>query len=148
VTANRVAAAAVLAVAAVLFALTFGFEKLPAGLAGGFGAEAFPRLVLGVIAGLAILLLAAPPASATPEPIRPIVYYSAASLLVFMALIPLAGMLGAMFVFQLGLAYLWGERRHLLILAVAAATTGALWAVFVRGFGIQLPQGMLAGVLS
>ena len=42
------AAGAVIAVAAVLFALTFGFEKLPAGLVGGFGAEAFPRLVLGV----------------------------------------------------------------------------------------------------
>lgn len=140
--ANRLAAAAVIAVAAVLFALTFGFEKLPEGLAGGFGAEAFPRLVLGVITALAVVLLVAPPASAPPEPIRPIVYYSAASLLAFMALIPLAGMLAAMFLFQLGLAYLWGERRHWLVLAVAALTTAVLWAVFVRGFGIQLPKGV------
>jgi hypothetical protein len=56
VSVNRIAAAAVIAVAAVLFALTFGFEKMPEGLSGGFGAEAFPRLVLGVIAGLAVLL--------------------------------------------------------------------------------------------
>ena len=142
--ANRIAAAAVIAVAAVLFALTFGFEKLPEGLAGGFGAEAFPRLVLGLIAALALLLLARPPASAPPEPIRPNVYATAGSLLGFMALIPLAGMLPAMFLFQLGLAYLWGERRHLLILSIAAVTTGLLWAVFVRGFGIQLPKGVFA----
>ncbi len=56
-----------IAVAAMLFALTFGFEKLPAGLVGGFGAEAFPRLVLGVVAGLALLLFIAPPASEPPR---------------------------------------------------------------------------------
>lgn len=142
--ANRIAAAAVLVAAAVLFALTFGFEELPAGLAGGFGAEAFPRLVLGVIAALALVLFAAPPMSAPRERIAPVAYYTAGSLLVFMAAVPLAGMLPAMFLFQLGLAYLWGERRHLLVLGVAAVTTGLVWAVFVRGFGIQLPKGVFS----
>ena len=140
--ANRVAAAAVIIVAAVLFALTFGFEKLPAGLAGGFGAEAFPRLVLGVIAVLGVLLFSAAPASEPRAPIPRMVYFTAAALLAFMALVPLAGMLAAMFLFQLGLAYLWGERRHLLVFVVAALTTASLWAVFVRGFGIPLPKGV------
>jgi putative tricarboxylic transport membrane protein len=144
VSANRIAAAAVIAVAAALFALTFGFEKLPAGLVGGFGAEAFPRLVLGVIAALALLLLIAPPASEPPERIPRMVYFTGASLLAFMALVPLAGMLPVMFLFQLGLAYLWGERRHLLVFCIAAVTTAILWAVFVRGFGIQLPKGVFA----
>ena len=138
------AAVAVIAVAVVLFALTFGFEKLPAGLAGGFGAEAFPRLVLGVIAALAALLFLAPPMSERPACIPRMVYYTAASLLGFMALVPLAGMLPAMFLFQLGLAYLWGERRHLRAFSIAALTTALLWAVFVRGFGIQLPKGVFA----
>jgi hypothetical protein len=142
VSANRVAAAAVIAVAAVLFALTFGFEKLPAGLAGGFGAEAFPRLVLGVIAGLAVLLFVAGPASEPQTRIPPMVYYTAGSLLAFMALVPVAGMLGAMFVFLLGLGYLWGERRAWLLLVVSAAVMAAIWGVFVRGFAIQLPQGL------
>ena len=139
---NRVAAAAVIAVAAALFALTFGFEKLPAGLVGGFGAEAFPRLVLGVIAGLAVLLSFVRPAGAPQPPMPRMVYSTAGALLGFMALVPLAGMLPAMFLFQLGLAYLWGERRHLLVFSVAALTTASLWAVFVRGFGIQLPKGV------
>jgi putative tricarboxylic transport membrane protein len=137
-----VAAAAVIAVAAVLFALTFGFEKLPAGLAGGFGAEAFPRLVLGVIAGLAVLLFVAGPASEPQTRIPAMVYYTAGSLLAFMALVPGAGMLGAMFVFLLGLGYLWGERRAWLLLVVSAAVMAAIWGVFVRGFAIQLPQGL------
>lgn len=142
--ANRIAAAAVIAVAAVLFALTFGFEKMPAGLSGGFGAEAFPRLVLGVIAGLALLLLIAPPASEPQARIPRMVYFTAASLLLFMALIPLAGMLGAMFLFLVGLGTLWGERRAGLLLLIAALVMAAIWGVFVKGFAIQLPQGLFA----
>lgn len=136
------AAGAVIAVAAVLFALTFGFEKLPAGLVGGFGAEAFPRLVLGVIVGLALLLFIAPPASEPPTRIPRMVYFTAASLLAFMALVPLAGMLGAMFVFLAGLGYLWGERRAWLLLLVSASVLVVVWGVFVKGFAVQLPRGL------
>ena len=139
---NRIAAAAVIAVAAVLFALTFSFERLPAGLAGGFGAEAFPRLVLGVIAGLAVLLFVAGPASAPETRIPAMVYYTAGSLLAFMALVPVVGMLGAMFVFLVGLGYLWGERRAWLLLVVSTAAMVVIWGVFVRGFAVQLPQGL------
>jgi Tripartite tricarboxylate transporter TctB family len=144
VSANRLAAAAVIAVAAVLFALTFGFEKLPAGLVGGFGAEAFPRLVLGVISGLAVLLFAAGPASEPQARIPAMVYYTGASLLAFMALVPLAGMLGTMFVFLLGLGYLWGERRAWLLVLISASVMVVIWGVFVKGFAVQLPQGLLS----
>ena len=139
--ANRVAAAAVIAVVAALFALTFGFEKMPEGLSGGFGAEAFPRLVLGVIAALAVLLFVAGPASEPQARIPAMVYYTAGSLLAFMALVLLAGMLGAMFVFLVGLGYLWGERRAWLLLLVSAAIMAAIWGVFVKVFAIQVPQG-------
>jgi putative tricarboxylic transport membrane protein len=142
VSANRIAAAAVIAVAAALFSLTFGFEKLPAGLAGGFGAEAFPRLVLGVIAGLAVLLSVAGPASEPHTRIPAMVYYTAGSLLVFMALVPLVGMLGAMFLFLLGLGTLWGERRAWLLVLISVLVMAAIWGVFVKGFAVQLPQGL------
>jgi Tripartite tricarboxylate transporter TctB family len=142
VNSNRVAAAAVAAVAAVLFALTFGFEKMPEGLSGGFGAEAFPRLVLGVIAGLAVLLFFDGPASEPQARIPAMVYYTAGSLVAFMALVPIAGMLGAMLVFLVSLGYLWGERRAWLLLLVSAATIAAIWGIFVRGFAIQLPQAL------
>lgn len=131
-----------IAVAAMLFALTFGFEKLPAGLAGGFGAEAFPRLVLGVITGLAVLLFVAGPASEPQARIPAMVYYTAGALLAFMALVALVGMLGAMFLFLVGLGYLWGERRAWLLLLVSALVMAAIWGVFIKGFAVQVPQGL------
>ena len=141
---NRAAAAAVIAIAAALFAATFWFEQMPEGITRGFGAELFPRLVLGTIIALAILL-ALPRTVAEPLPrIPPMVWYSGAALVAFMAVVPVAGMLPSMFLFLLALGYLWGERRHWLLLLNAALLTAIIWAIFVKGFGVQLPKGVLA----
>ena len=143
-TSNRAAAAAVIAIAAVLFAATFWFEEMPEGITRGFGAELFPRMVLGTIIALA-LLLAMTPASDAPLPrIPPMMWYSAATLLAFMALVRVAGMLPAMFVLLIGLGYLWGERRHWLLVVSAILLMAAVWGVFVKGFGVQLPKGLFA----
>jgi len=144
VSSHRVAAATVIAVAAVLFGLTFGFEKMPEGITRGFGAEAFPRLVLGTIVVLAILLSSFSASNDALPRIPATLYYTGAALLLFMALVPLAGMLAAMFLFLLGLGYLWGERRHGLLILNAVLVTAVVWAVFVRGFGVQLPKGVFA----
>lgn len=142
-TSNRAAAAVVVAVAAALFAATFWFEKMPEGITRGFGAELFPRMVLGTIVALA-LLLALTPASDAPLPrIPPMMWYSGASLLAFMAVVPVIGMLPAMFVFLISLGILWGERRHWLLLLSATGLMAAVWGVFVKGFGVQLPRGLL-----
>jgi hypothetical protein len=144
VTSNRTAAAVVVAVAAALFAATFWFEEMPEGITRGFGAELFPRMVLGTIIGLAVLL-ALTPASDAPLPRIPrMVWYSGAALLAFMALVRVGGMLPTMFLFLVGLGILWGERRYLLVLITAALMTAAIWGVFVKGFGVQLPKGLLA----
>lgn len=143
-TSNRAAVAAVIAIAAALFAGTFWFDQMPEGITRGFGAELFPRMVLGTIIALAVLL-AITPASNPPLPrIPPMVWYSGASLLAFMALVPVAGMLPAMLVFLVALGYLWGERRHWLLFLSAILMIAAIWAVFVKGFGVQLPQGVFA----
>lgn len=142
VSTNRLAAGVVVLIAAGLFALTFGFEKMPEGITRGFGAEAFPRLVLGTIIVLACLLALPSPAGEPALPrIPPMVYYTGASLLAFMALVPVIGMLAAMLAFLVGLGYLWGERRHWVLLSSAILLTAAIWAVFVKGFGVQLPKG-------
>lgn len=141
---NRVAATVVVAVAAALFAATFWFEQMPEGITRGFGAELFPRLVLGTIIALAVLL-ALTPASTTPLPRIPrMVWYSGASLLAFMALVPVIGMLPAMFVCLVGVGWLWGERRRLLLTISSVLLTLAIWAVFVKGFGVQLPKGLFS----
>jgi putative tricarboxylic transport membrane protein len=143
VAANRLAAGAVIVIAAALFALTFGFEKMPEGITRGFGAEAFPRLVLGTIIVLAVLLATPAPAGERYARIPAMVYYSGTSLFVFMTLVPLVGMLPAMFLFLIGLGWLWGERRRRVLLSSAILLTAAIWAVFVKGFAVQLPKGLL-----
>jgi hypothetical protein len=144
VTTNRAAAAAVIAIALALFAATFWFEQMPEGITRGFGAELFPRMVLGTIIALGALLALAP-ASNPPLPrIPPMVWYSGASLLTFMALIPVAGMLPAMLLFLVAVGYLWGERRHGVLFLSAILLSAAIWAVFVKGFGVQRPKGVFA----
>jgi hypothetical protein len=143
VNSHRVAAAATAAIAIVLFALTFGFEEMPEGITRGFGAEIFPRLVLGAIVALSVLLFITSPGAPALERIPAMVYYSGAALLVFMVVVPLGGMLPAMFLFLLGLGWLWGERRYWRLGVTAVLFTAAIWAVFVRGFGVQMPKGLL-----
>ena len=138
---HRVAAAATAAIAIVLFALTFGFDEMPVGITRGFGAEVFPRLVLGTIVVLSISLFLTSPTGASLERIPAMVYYSGAALLVFMAVVPLAGMLPAMFLFLLALGRMWGERRAWMLVLCAIVLTALVWAVFVKGFGVQLPKG-------
>ena len=142
-TSNRVAAATVIAIAAALFAVTFWFEKMPEGITRGFGAELFPRLVLGTIIALAALLMFLPLPTAPLPRIAPMVWYSGAALVLFMALVPLLGMLPAMFVFLVAVGWMWGERRIWLLLLTSILLTAAIWGVFVRGFGVQLPKGLL-----
>ena len=141
---HRVAAVAVIAIAVALFGVTFGFESMPEGITRGFGAEVFPRLVLGTIIAMALLLLIGSPAGEPLPPIPAMVWWSGGALLVFMALVPLIGMLPAMFLFLVGVGYLWGERRRLVLLVSAMLLTAVIWAVFVKGFGVQLPRSLLS----
>ena len=141
--ANRIAAGVVIAIAAALFAATFWFEEMPEGITRGFGAEAFPRLILGTIAALAVLLFIQNPQGEPLPRIPAMVYYSAGALLLFMAIVPLAGMLPAMFLLLLGMGWLWGERRPVVLGSSAAIMVIVIWAIFVRGFGVQLPRGLL-----
>lgn len=142
---NRVAALACAAIAAILFLITFQFEEMPAVITRGFGAELFPRLVLGVIMLLCVLLALEPGGEEASDDIRatPMVFVTGASLVGFMALLQFAGMLIAILVFLVGVGWLWGERRTSLLLLVGSSVTAVIWAVFVKGFGVPLPAGSL-----
>jgi hypothetical protein len=146
---DRVAAIACAAIAAALFALTFSFEQMPEGITRGMGAEVFPRLVLSVILLLCLLLALGGRRQQEPETrIPPTVFGTSAVLVAFMALLEVIGMLAAMLLFLPGLGWLWGERRAGHLVLFAALLTAAIWAVFVRGFGIPLPAGMLGRMLG
>jgi Tripartite tricarboxylate transporter TctB family len=141
---NRMAAGACAVLAVALFIVTFGFEEMPESITRGFGAEIFPRLVLGVILVLcALLALAKENDGQQASPIPWKVFGAGALLVGFMGLLKFAGMLAAMVVFLITAGWLWDERRLGLLTLSSVLVTGAIWAVFVKGFGIPLPLGLI-----
>ncbi|HJS33248.1 MAG TPA: tripartite tricarboxylate transporter TctB family protein [Alphaproteobacteria bacterium] len=148
--ADIAAALAISAVCVAAYAATYDFESVPEGIAQGMGPEAFPRLVLLIILGLCGLI--GWQARAKPveggEPVPTMVTHTGFVLVGFMIANELVGMLPASFLFMIGLGWLWGERRLILLVASAGATVVVVWAVFARGFGIPFPAGLLGALWS
>jgi hypothetical protein len=142
---DYVVAFVILAFCAVAYALTLTFDTVPAALAQGMGPAAFPRLILAVIAVLAILLAFASrgQADAEREPVPAIVYGTAAAMLAFMALLWVAGMPVAMAAGIVGMGALWGERRWAILIASGIGLSLSIYFVFTKLFGIPLPRGLL-----
>jgi putative tricarboxylic transport membrane protein len=55
----------------------------------------------------------------------------------------LIGLLPAGFLAIVGFGRLWGERRWPLLAASAAFLCALIYLVFVKGFGIPLPRGLI-----
>ena len=128
-------AAVALAACAAAFALTFRFTTTtPAAMMGGMGAEFFPRLVIGVIAVLAVCVglgIGNPP-SDRPPPVPAVVWITMGVLVAYAALLQVGGMWLTSFALMVGLGRLWGERNLLKLSVVSAALLLVIWAVFVR----------------
>lgn len=147
--ADRRVALAALIFSAIVYGYTYWFDEVPAALMSGLGAELFPRLVLGVLALLAVLLafnIGSPPMD-DPAPIPRDVWVIGAGLLGVMALLWLVGMWPASFAALVGLGMLWGERRWPLLVASAAIQVVVLYLVFVRLLGGTFPKGLLGTLI-
>jgi hypothetical protein len=145
-----VVAAVALCACAVAYGLTYRFTVLPAALVSGMGAEAFPRLVIGVIAFLAVLAafgFGNPPME-TPTPIPPMVWMTCAMLLAFVGAVELFGMWPAAIVFLVALGWLWGERSLWKLAASALALCAVLYGLFVRVLGGNFPKGLITSLWS
>ena len=146
-----VVAGVALAACAAAFALTFRFTATnPAAILGGMGAEFFPRLVLAVIALLAVCILFGignPPMERAP-PIPARVWITAVVLLAFIAALEFAGMWLASFVLMVGLGRMWGEKNWLKLSAAAAGLLAVLYVVFVRVLKGSFPQGIFERLWS
>jgi hypothetical protein len=142
---DRIIALVIVGFSALVWRLTLTFEELPAALVQGMVPAAFPRLVLTVIVGLAIWLAWSARGRADPaqEPVHGMVYLTILAVLVFMAVLKLLGIYGAILFACVGIGRLWGERRWLLLVTIGGGLAVATHLVFVIGFGIPLPQGVI-----
>lgn len=147
--ADRRVALVALIFSAVVYAYTYWFDEVPAALMSGMGAELFPRLVLGLLAFLAVLLafnIGSPPMD-EPAPIPRDLWVIGGGLIGVMALLWLVGMWPASFAALVGLGLLWGERRWPLLMVSAAVQLIALYLVFVRLLGGSFPKGLLGSLI-
>jgi putative tricarboxylic transport membrane protein len=143
-------AVVIVAFCAVVYGVTMTFPHVPAVLAVGMGPEVFPRLLLGTMVVLAgvLTLSARGKADEIREPIPRLVHFTALGFLAFLPLAWIIGLLPAGFIAMVGFGLLWGERRRILLVLSAAFLCVLIYLVFVKGFAIPLPRGLIADWLS
>ena len=147
---DAVVAAVALCGCVVAYWLTYRFAVMPAAMVSGLGAEVFPRLVIGVIAFLAVLAafgIGNPPME-TPAPVPRMVWLTSAVLFAFVGAVQLIGMWPAAFVFLICLGWLWGERSVWKLTASAVVLCAALYGLFVRVLAGNFPKGLIANLWS
>jgi Tripartite tricarboxylate transporter TctB family len=138
-------AAAIFLFCAVIFAVTMTFDEIPASLAQGMQAAAFPQLVICVLVVLTGLMVWISRNHADPvrEKLPGIFYQTGLFVLAFMAVLHVAGLMVATPFAVIGMGRLWGERRWWLMIVVGVCLAVGLRILFVNGFGVQLPRGLI-----
>jgi Tripartite tricarboxylate transporter TctB family len=148
---DLVVAGVALAACAVAFALTFRFTTTtPFAMMSGMGAEFFPRLVVALIAVLAVCIALGigNPAMERPPPIPVNVWITLAALLAYIAAIELIGMWLASFALLVGLGRMWGEKNYVKLGVAAGALLAVIYFVFVRVLKSNFPGGWISGLWS
>jgi hypothetical protein len=148
---DLVVAGVAIAACAFAFALTFLFSTTtPAAMMSGLGAEFFPRLVIAIMAVLAVCIalgIGNPPMQ-TPAPIPVSVWITVGVLLAYIAAIELFGMWLASFALLVGLGRFWGEKRYVRLGLAAGGLLVVIYLVFVRVLKSNFPGGWIAGLWS
>lgn len=125
--------------------VTLTFKKAPPALAQNVQPASFPRLVLAVMAVLAvtIILKSFGQADKRPKPIHLMVWPSAAMMVLFIIAFHYLGILPAMMLFCVGLPLLWGERRLQIIIPYAVLFPLAIYWLFAVALTVHFEPSPL-----
>lgn len=124
---------------------TTTFRSVPAALSQNVPPTFFPRLVLGAIAALSLLLVLRGIGRA-PEPREKVsarVPVTGILLVLAVVLVAPLGMLATVGLVALVLPYYWGERRPARLAALALGLPLAIHGIFAVAFGLRFPRGFL-----
>lgn len=135
----------VLAFCAITYFITLDFKEAPAALAQNVQPATFPRLVISVLAVLAICLMAVS-FRVDSKPARRIplmVPMTGAMMIGFVLLFQAAGIIIAMAAFCLAMPLLWGERRWHVVVPFAVLFPAAVYTLFAIGLGVHFDAGPL-----
>ena len=136
-----------LAICGWMFYLTTGFETDLLGLAGGMSAKTMPRLVLGSIACLAVLMIVqgARAGRGKPMGMPPWKMWATAGVLAVAAMsFETVGVPLAFFAVCVAVPVLWGARNKVAVGVFAVALPAAIYLVFQGLLGLRLPLGPLS----
>jgi putative tricarboxylic transport membrane protein len=144
--------AVIVALCAFLFWDTTTFEKVPASLAQNVPPTLFPRLLLLLIVGMALLLpfehvqkkaQGIDLDKERSDRVRPITLVTALALLGIVLVMPWLGTFPALVVTCALLPVMWGERRWWLVAIYAIAFPLAITYVFVAGLEVNFLPGIV-----
>lgn len=148
-------AAIVLAVSAGLFARTFSFDRVPASLAQNVQPPDFPRLVLIVIAAIALILPfeynrkirhGVDLDSDRRQALGRIVPVTGLALVLFVTALPWLGALPALVLIAGVMPVLWGERRwKILVPYIVLFPLSVLW-LFSEVLQVTFPRGLFGNI--
>jgi len=133
-----------------LFAVTTTFPTVPPAFAQGMQATAMPRLILGVIALLAVILIAQGYGkSESAKPAISIRVWATAALLVAGTLaFEWLGLTLTTALTCFAMPLLWGERRIVRVGVFAVLTPLLIYLLFTHVLQLRLPQGILTSLLN
>ena len=144
-----VAGLVILCVSAFLWYVTTTFEADLLGMSQGMAAESMPRLILGVIIGLTLIMIISALITGgegldglPPWQMMATVALLGAAALLFTTL----GLPVVFFLVCLILPIIWGARNYGRIAGFAACVPAAIYVVFKLILGLRLPMGPLSGL--
>ncbi len=144
-----VVAAVVLVFCAAVVYLTMTFEEVPPTLAQGMQPADFPRLVVGVIVLLTVIMVlqARGKEDKRREPVPAIVYFTILAMIGFLIISQWIDLFLAIIAFCATLPLLWGERRYALVAAFAVILPVAIFVLFSTILEVRFPRGVLTNFI-
>ena len=136
---------ALLAVCAVIYWLTTGFPEVPAILSQNVPPTFFPRLVIGLITLLSIVLIFSGLGKSAQVNVRikPVVLITASIIVLAGVLVGLLGTLLTLALIAIAIPVAWGERRLRPLGILAVGLPAAIYLIFGLALGIRFPPGQL-----
>lgn len=136
---------AILLLCAVVYAITMTFEEVPVMLSQGIQPAAFPRLMIVVIAILAVVMMIQGRRGGRTDrrPLPLAVYGTTGLLILFVVAIDWLGTIIAISLFCLALPVLWGERRYAWLVAFAVLFPMGIFVLFSKVLEVRFPSGVL-----
>lgn len=138
-----------LGLCALAYWLTTGFSEVPAMLSQNVPPTFFPRLVIGVVAVLSVVLVVTgwrlEPEIAGPLP--PAFWTTVAIIAAAGVLTGILGTLLTLGIIAVVLPIAWGERRYRLIAALAICLPACIYLVFTLGLDVRFPAGRVFELL-